>query len=46
MPGVEIKGFEELRRNAERLGRAVAEEVVTAAEDAVADVIWPLLALA
>jgi hypothetical protein len=39
MPGVEIKGFEELRRNAERLGKAIAEEAVTAAEDAAARVV-------
>jgi len=39
MPGVELKGFEELRRNAERLGKAIAEEAVTAAEDAAAKVV-------
>jgi hypothetical protein len=39
MPGIEIKGFEELRRNAERLGKAIAEEAVTAAEDAAARVV-------
>ena len=39
MAGVEIRGFEELRRNAERLGKAIAEEAVTAAEDAAAKVV-------
>ncbi len=39
MAGVEIRGFEELRRNAERLGKAIAEEAVTAAEDAAARII-------
>ena len=39
MAGVEIRGFEELRRNAERLGKAIAEEAVTAAEDAAASVV-------
>lgn len=39
MAGVEIRGFEELRRIAERLGKAIAEEAVTAAEDAAARVI-------
>ena len=39
MAGVEIRGFEELRRNAERLGKAIAEEAVTAAEDAAARVV-------
>ena len=39
MAGIEVKGFEELRRNAERLGKAIAEEAVTAAEDAAARVV-------
>ena len=39
MTGIEIRGFEELRRNAERLGKAIAEEAVTAAEDAAASVV-------
>jgi hypothetical protein len=39
MAGVEIRGFEELRRNAERLGKAIAEEAVTAAEDTAAKVV-------
>jgi hypothetical protein len=39
MAGIEVSGFEELRRNAERLGKAIAEEAVTAAEDAAARVV-------
>ena len=39
MAAIEIRGFEELRRNAERLGKAIAEEAVTAAEDAAAAVV-------
>jgi hypothetical protein len=39
MAGVEIRGFEELKRNAERLGKAIAEEAVTADEDAAANVV-------
>lgn len=34
--GVEIKEFEELKWNAERFGKAIAEEAVTAAQDAAA----------
>ena len=34
-----MKGFEELRRNAERLGKAIAEKAVTAADDATAAVV-------
>ena len=39
MAGIEVKGLEELRRNAERLGKAIAEDAVTAAEDAAAAVV-------
>ena len=39
MAAIEIRGFEQLRRNAERLGNAIAEEAVTAAEDAAANVV-------
>jgi len=37
--GIEIKGFEELRRNTEHLEKAIVEEAITAAENAAAAVI-------
>ncbi len=39
MAGIEIRGFEELRRNTDRLGKTIAEEAVLAAENAAAEVI-------
>lgn len=39
MAGIEIRGFDELRRNTERLCRAIEDEAVRAAEDAAAAVI-------
>ena len=36
MAGIEIRGFEELKRNAEKFGKAVAEEALLAAENAAA----------
>jgi hypothetical protein len=37
MSGIEMKGFEQLRRDAERFGKAVADEALKAAEDAAAE---------
>jgi len=39
MAGVEIKGFEELRRDTERLARAIGDEAILAAEDAATEVV-------
>lgn len=46
MSGVEIREFEELKWNAERFGKAIAEEAVTAAGDAAARVIKSAVELA
>ncbi len=39
MAGIEIKGFEDLRRTTEHLEKVVVEEAIIAAEDAAAKVI-------
>ncbi len=39
MPGIEIRGFEELRRNAERFSKSIAANALRAAEDAAALVV-------
>ncbi len=38
MAGIEVRGFEELRKNTEHLSRVVADEAIRAAEDAAAAV--------
>jgi hypothetical protein len=39
MAGIEMKGFEDLKRNVEQFSKIVQEEAIKAAEDAAAQVV-------